>query len=115
MYIYTYLNLQIYVFDTRRASDFGRESEFSLYTFVTMFPCSSGTQFPAAGGKMLKGRTAAGTKQPFVTAIQLLFIFTAAQNTGQCLCLDFFFFLLKREGAFQPGGGREGGAPFLTL
>ena len=54
-------------------------------------PYFLGTRFPAAGGRMLRGRAGAGMKQPSVMATQLLFIFMAVHNTGQCLCLDFFF------------------------
>lgn len=69
------------------------EDFFSLSMLAKAFPCSSGTPFPAAGGKMLRGKALAGMKQPCVMATQLLFIFMAVHNTGQCLSWIFFFFL----------------------
>ena len=78
-------------------------------------PYFSGTRFPAAGGRMLRGRAGAGMKQPFVMATQLLFIFMAVHNTGQCLCLDFFFPLKQSKRAFHSCGGMKGRAVFNSV
>lgn len=67
-------------------------------------PYFSGTRFPAAGRRMLRGRAGAGMKQPSVMATQLLFIFMAVLNTGQCLCLDFFFPSDRAKEHFIPVG-----------